>query len=56
MMYISKNNKITKRMVKIIKVDENSFRAFCFTRNAKRTFMIENILSLFPVIESRGVS
>lgn len=50
MMYVSKAGEITKRCIKIIKVSSDSFNAFCFTRNAKRTFSIENVLAIVPVI------
>ncbi|MGE7020398.1 transcriptional regulator [Solibacillus cecembensis] len=50
MMYVAKNGSITKRQIKIIKVVGDSFQAFCFTRQAKRTFLISNVLAITPVI------
>ncbi|WP_054768401.1 hypothetical protein [Lysinibacillus parviboronicapiens] len=56
MMYVSKSGEITKRRVKIIKVVGDSFTAFCFTRQAKRTFIINNVLAIVPVVrKERGV-
>lgn len=49
MMYIAKNGSITKRKIKIIKIVGDSFQAFCFTRHAKRTFLISNVLAITPV-------
>lgn len=51
MMYIDKNNRITKRRVKVTAVTGNSISAYCFTRNSKRTFKIDNILVVMPVIQ-----
>ncbi|MGE7092468.1 transcriptional regulator [Lysinibacillus sp. NPDC048646] len=56
MMYVSKSGEITKRRVKIIKVVGDSFTAFCFTRQAKRTFIMNNVLAIVPVVrKERGV-
>ena len=52
MMYVSKSGEITKRQVKVIKVIGDSFQAYCFTRQAKRTFTINNVLAVVPVIRS----
>jgi len=51
MMYASKSGEITKRRVKLIKVIGDSFQAYCFTRQAKRTFTINNVLAVVPVIQ-----
>ncbi len=48
MMYIAKSGVITKRRVKILKMMGDSFTAFCFTRQAKRTFIINNVLAIMP--------
>ncbi|MGE7091695.1 transcriptional regulator [Lysinibacillus sp. NPDC048646] len=50
MMYVSKSGIVTKRRIKIIKIVGDSFQAFCFTRNAKRTFIINNVLAVVPVL------
>lgn len=49
--YLSKSGEISKRRVKIIKIQGDSFQAFCFTRKAKRTFLIDNVLACVPVIQ-----
>lgn len=49
-MYMSKCGEISKRRVKIIKMASDSFQAFCFTRQAKRTFIIDNVLAVVPVV------
>ena len=49
MMYVAKFGVITKRRVKIMKIVCDSFTAFCFTRQAKRSFIINNVLAVTPV-------
>ncbi|WP_068984564.1 MULTISPECIES: transcriptional regulator [Lysinibacillus] len=49
MMYVAKSGAITKRRVKIMKIVGDSFTAFCFTRQAKRSFIINNVLAVTPV-------
>lgn len=55
-MYIAKSGEITKRRVKLIHIEENTFKACCFVRNAKRTFSMDHVLAWLLVIEKRGVS
>ncbi len=49
MMYIAKDSNVSKRRIKIIKIVGDSFQAYCFTRQAKRTFMIDNVLAVVPI-------
>jgi len=49
MIYISKNGTITQRRVKILKLTNNTFTAYCYIRRAKRTFYIDNVLAINPV-------
>ena len=49
-MYIAKDNTITKRRLKLIKIVGDTVQAYCFTRHAKRTFKFDNILAAYPVI------
>lgn len=48
MIYIAKDGDVTKRRIKILIVSGDSFQAFCFTRHAKRTFLIHNVLAIAP--------
>lgn len=50
MMYLSKSGEITKRRIKVISVSESTFKAYCFVKHASRTFSIDNVLSMFPVV------
>jgi len=49
MMYMAKDGKVSKRRIKIIKIVGDSFQAYCFTKQAKRTFMIDSVLAVVPV-------
>lgn len=49
-MYMAKDNTITKRRLKPIKIAVDTVQAYCFTRHAKRTFKFDNILAAYPVI------
>ncbi|RNF39138.1 transcriptional regulator [Planococcus salinus] len=51
MMYMAHDGAISKRRVKILKVSGDSFQAYCFLRNKKRTFKMDNVLSLIPVAQ-----
>lgn len=54
-MYFAKNGVITKRRIKLIKFIDESIQAYCFVRHAKRTFKIENVLAVMPVIHRERV-
>ena len=51
MIYLSKQGIISKRRVKILQIDHDSFQAYCFRRRALRTFLLENVLALSPMIQ-----
>jgi predicted DNA-binding transcriptional regulator YafY len=48
MMYMAKDGSISQRRIKVLQVGEVSFRAYCYKRESKRTFTIDNILALVP--------
>lgn len=50
MMYLAKSGEVSKRRIKIIKVVGDSFQAYCFNRQAKRTFMIDSVLAVVPIV------
>lgn len=50
-MYMAKDGSITKRRVKILALTGHTFQAYCFTRKAKRTFSVENVLAINPVLK-----
>lgn len=49
MIYLSAKGDITQRIIKVEKVGEESFRAYCFLKRQQRTFKIDNILSIAPL-------
>lgn len=51
MIYMKENGEISKRKVKVISMEGNTFKAYCFLRNTKRTFKIDNVLAFVPVIK-----
>ncbi|MFC6038449.1 transcriptional regulator [Paenisporosarcina macmurdoensis] len=48
-MYTSKPGEVTKRRIKVLKLNGDSFQAYCFLRNTKRTFLIDSVMALIPV-------
>lgn len=48
MIYMSNNNEITHRTIRVLSVGIDSFTAYCYLRNKQRTFLIKNILSIGP--------
>lgn len=50
MMYLAKSGEVSKRRIKIIKIVGDTFQAYCFTKQAKRTFMIDSVLAVVPII------
>lgn len=50
MIYITKNGVISKRRIKVLQVKGDYFQASCYLRKSKRTFKIESVLALVPVI------
>ncbi|WP_025783288.1 transcriptional regulator [Sporosarcina sp. D27] len=51
MMYLAKDGSITKRRINVLQLGDKSFRAYCHLRKSKRTFAIDNVLALVPLIE-----
>jgi len=49
MMYMAKDGQVSKRRIKIIKIVGDSFQAYCFSKQAKRTFIIDRVLAVVPV-------
>lgn len=55
LMYLAKDGRISKRRVKVLQVGETTFRAYCFLRKSKRTFLIDNVLAVVPVLQKEKV-
>ncbi|MFG3611195.1 WYL domain-containing protein [Rummeliibacillus stabekisii] len=55
--YMAKGGKMTKRRVRVIKIVGNKFQAYCFSKGSIRTFIIENVLAMFPIVcQKKNVS
>ncbi|WP_277585827.1 transcriptional regulator [Psychrobacillus antarcticus] len=50
LMYMDSEGNISQRRVEVLNIQGDTFRVFCFKRNAKRTFIIENVLAFVPII------
>ncbi|NMH67303.1 hypothetical protein HF072_00600 [Bacillus sp. RO3] len=46
MFYIDKKGNVTERFIKVLGIESGQIRAYCFFRKQKRTFSLENVLSL----------
>lgn len=55
MIYMAKNGEISKRRIKVLQVGGTSFKAYCFLRKTERTFRIDYVLALVPVILGKRV-
>ncbi|WP_107841312.1 transcriptional regulator [Metasolibacillus meyeri] len=53
-MYIARDGKISKRRVRIIKITGDTVQVYCFNKQAKRTFIIDNVLAIASVIKKKG--
>ena len=49
MIYMKDNGEVSKRKVKALSVGDDTFKAYCFLRNTKRTFKIDNVLAFVPI-------
>ncbi|MFD2133085.1 transcriptional regulator [Pseudogracilibacillus auburnensis] len=50
-MYMDDKGIITKRTVRVLKMNSSTFTAYCYLRNARRTFKINNLLAIIPITE-----
>lgn len=48
MIYLAENGEITQRVIRVCKMNVDTFRAYCFTKRQIRTFKISKILSIMP--------
>ncbi|MEK5071734.1 transcriptional regulator [Sporosarcina sp. FSL K6-1508] len=50
MIYVDGKGQISKRRIKVLQIGEVSFRAYCHMRGTNRTFTVDNVLALVPVV------
>ncbi|MFP7169348.1 transcriptional regulator [Terribacillus sp. 7520-G] len=49
MIYMAKDGSLTKRQVKIEKINEASVTGYCYLRKQLRTFRMDRILAIQPI-------
>lgn len=49
--YIDDSGNVTKRTVRVLKVNSSTFTAFCYLRGSRRTFKLDNLLAVVPIYE-----
>lgn len=54
MIYLSKGEIISQRKIKIVKLYEDSFQAYCLIRRQYRTFKFQNALSIMHLPYRKG--
>lgn len=53
MIYQNNKGEFSQRRIQVIKVNEKSFSAYCFTRKDQRTFKLTSVLSIGPARKVR---
>jgi len=53
MIYQNNKGEFSQRRIQVIRVNEESFSAYCFTRKQQRTFKLSNVLSMGPTSKVR---
>ncbi|MGP4072090.1 hypothetical protein ACTWQB_06010 [Piscibacillus sp. B03] len=48
MIYLDRQGDYSQRVVRIVKIDDESFLAYCYTKQAVRRFKKINVLSILP--------
>ena len=49
--YIDDKGNVSKRLVRVIKINSSTFTAYCYLRGARRTFKFNNVLAVVPATE-----
>ena len=49
MIYQNEKGEISQRRIMVLTVNEELFKAYCYTRRQQRTFKLSNVLSIGPV-------
>jgi len=52
MIYISADGELTQRRIKVLSVEQDRIRAYCYAAAAPRIFKRSNILAMQPVRET----
>lgn len=52
--YLSEDRQISRRIIKVLGVTDKHVKAYCYAKKKFRTFMLENILSVIPILKRTG--
>ncbi|WP_188456430.1 WYL domain-containing protein [Virgibacillus oceani] len=52
--YLSDHNQLSQRVIKVIRVKDDTVLAYCFSKKEVRTFKLDNILSAGSVRKRLG--
>ncbi len=50
-MYMDDKGTVTKRTVRVLKINSSTFTAYCYLRESRRTFKFNNLLAVVPLKE-----
>ena len=48
MIYLSEKQQLSQRVIKVLEVQNDTIKAYCFIKRTYRTFKMTNILSIVP--------
>jgi len=51
LIYLSKAGEISQRKVKLLSVEGDLFNVYCFKQKANRSFRIDHVLALVPLLQ-----
>ncbi|WP_051189010.1 hypothetical protein [Halalkalibacillus halophilus] len=51
--YLDQQQEMTQRVVRVVRLEEDYFLAFCFTRKKVRKFHKNNLLAVYPYQRQR---
>lgn len=54
MIYMSRDNQISQRVIKVIAVNDSKVKAYCYLKKQYRIFNMDNILSVAPARKKVG--
>lgn len=50
MIYMANDGEVSKRRINVLRLNEETFQAYCYLRQTKRTFRYSNILAAIPIV------
>ena len=53
--YLDRNQKITQRQIRVNEISDGIVKAYCMFSKSARTFKLENVLAMNPVVNRHAV-